>query len=402
MKSKLSFLFLISTTPAFASVSEEICNQLFPVDQIIAPENEEIVKRGAFDLLFFAGKLLFKPASLVDIQKIENNLQSKVKAEGVKLAFLTTEMTHLNEQENEALSTYNVELKDIRKNLKKLGFQKKIRSISSKESCINYIENDKAILEKLQELQNLVEVNFSLITKYEEEKVTYEIEAKENFLIRNNWIIIKEKNLNEIHSLIRKNNPSAVLLLSHSSSNGKLFDHKLNQFPKGFFQSLKGHMDNLIVYSCYSEEVLKQYELLEISKNMNIFYPEAKKRMKQFIGKKTPIIALKSIKNLKLYSTRDTQKKEECLLSFKNRTPLEFGIFLNGVYLSSGSDEIEFDCSLLKETNQIEIYSTVESNFEGKLDIKEVTLNSFYEIPLEEFHTSSTNRHIVTKGTFNK
>jgi virulence-associated protein VapD len=402
MKTRIFILFLFSSNLCFAGVGENICSQLYPEDGIDSLNNKDYSRPGTLDLMLFAGKLLFKPSSLVDIHKIENNLQTNIKSDGVKLAIITTETTHLSKDENEKLDQYREKLSEIRRELKRHGFQKKIRSINSKESCITYISSDLQLESKLQELQDLVESNFSLITKFEEEKTTIEIEAKEKFLSRKNWVIIKEKNVNEIHHLIKKTNPSAVLLLSHSSADGKLFDHKLNPFPSGYFQSLKGNIDNLIIYSCYTDEVIKKYKLDEIARNMNIFYPKAKKKMSQFIGKKTPVIALKSIKNLKFYSTKENKTKEECMINFKRKLPVEFGVFLNGVYLSSGSDEVSFDCSLLKDSNQIEIYSTIETEFEGKLEIKEALLNSYQEIPLEEFNTSSTNRHIETKGSFNK
>lgn len=402
MKTKLLILFLFSSNPSFAGISENICSQLYPDEGINSANKKDESRPGTLDWMLFAGKLLFKPSSLVDIHKIENNLQKSIKAEGVKIAIITTETVHLSKDENQQLDRYRETLSEIRYELKRHGFQKKIRSVSSKESCISTISSDPQLEKKLQELQDLVESNFSLLAKLEKEKTTNEIEAKEEFLRRKHWVIIKEKNVNEIHHLIKNAKPYAVLLLGHSSPDGKLFDYKLNPFPSGYFQSLKGSIDNLIIYSCYSDGVIRKYQLEDIARYMNIFYPKARNSMSQFIGKKTPIIALKSIKNIRLYSSNESKTKEECMFNFNKKLPTEFGVFLNGTYLSSGSDEISFDCSLLKDANQIEIYSTIETEFEGKLEIKEVLLNHFQEIRLVEYNSSSSNRHIVTKGSFNK
>jgi len=402
MKTRLIILLSFSSMNSFAGISENICNQIFPENGIESAESKKNSRLGTSDLLLFAGKLMFSPSSLVEIQKIENNLQTKKKSEGMKLAIITAKTTHLSKEENERLDQYRKSLSHVRKELKKLGFQKGMSSIHTKESCIDYISNDQELETKLQELQDLVELNIPLIAKSTEERTSIEIEAKEGFLTRQNWVIIKEKNVNEIHSLIKKANPSAVLLLGHSSADGKLYDHELNPFPAGYFKSLTGNIDHLIIYSCYPEEVVKKYELNEVALSMNVFYPKAGGKTEQFIGKKTPVIALKSIRNIDLNNTREFKTKEECMFNFKKKLPVEFGVFLNGVYLSSGSDEVAFDCLLLKDSNRIEIYSTVESDFKGKPDIQEVLFNSHQKIPLEEFNSSSTNRHIVTKGSFNK
>jgi virulence-associated protein VapD len=165
MKTRIFILFLFSSNLCFAGVGENICSQLYPEDGIDSLNNKDDSRPGTLDLMLFAGKLLFKPSSLVDIHKIENNLQTNIKSDGVKLAIITTETTHLSKDENEKLDQYREKLSEIRRELKRHGFQKKIRSINSKESCITYISSDLQLESKLQELQDLVESNFSLITK---------------------------------------------------------------------------------------------------------------------------------------------------------------------------------------------------------------------------------------------
>jgi hypothetical protein len=392
----------LSSAPAMAGAGGNLCEQIFQSNAArVEPSAPRAMAPKGMDIFGFMMKLIFKPSALVEMREVHSESSLPGIGDGLKLAFLNPPITDFSEQERTSYRDYQRSMKSLKKSLDQLHFREDMKDVKTRQECFAYVERSPNVAQVLQEMEDTINKNQDLISKKEAVSVSQEIEAKERFLRRQGWTIIRSKNANEIHTQIRESRPSAVMILSHASVDGKIYDDELNAFPKGFFNSLRGYLDNLVIYSCYPEAVMENYGIPALSKDFNYFYPTAKEKIKSFLGEKTPIIALKSIRDLPLGKIIGPRPEEKCFMVLDQAIPSEFGIFLNGIFLDSGVSTVSFDCGILQDSNRIEIFSTVTNSFRGKLGVKQIKLNSERVIQLTEFSSSTTNRHIVTRGLFN-
>jgi hypothetical protein len=403
-----SLVFLIWSSlsvPAFAGIGQNVCDQLFsPQKDITAQESRGQNQRRShygLELLKLMGRISFAPSTMVKMQKIPNQLMVGVKESELKLAFINPKETILSLSESKSYQRYKLEQKRIQSELKDIGFRQSLRKLKDHSECLAYMQSDPLIEVKLLELEKLVEANQDLIKKQEEANTTKEIQAQEKFLLRENWQIIKGKNLNQIYSLIKELKPHTVLFLSHASVEGRLFDQDSNVIPVSFFKSLERDIHNLVLFNCYPEKVNGFYQFHELGQKINVYFPQVEAGVSLFLQDKTPVMALKSIKRISLESIEQSPQPKICTFSALKDLSENFSIFLNGIFLGPVSGAIEFDCSYLRQNNQLEIYATQKHTISEKPALASIHLNNQIEIPLREFISKTTNRHIVTKGSFN-
>ena len=74
----IAILFCFSAIPAMAGVGENVCEQIFPKEfqsvqnQPLEPAHKK--KVSSFDLIKLVGKIIFAPSTLVQMNKIENQM----------------------------------------------------------------------------------------------------------------------------------------------------------------------------------------------------------------------------------------------------------------------------------------------------------------------------------------
>ena len=400
----IMFLSCSLSLQLYAGIGSSVCDQMFPAKGEINAQDQKIRKQDrpnySLELMKFLGRITLAPSTLVKIHHLKNERTFSDVKDGKKIAFFNPKETNLTPEEEKAYRHYIKEQKNIRSGLKDLGFRKGLRTAKNHAECLSFITKEPLIEIKLQQLQDLIELNQNVLKKHEDSKTSKQLQDQEKFLLKEKWRIIKGKNFNQIHSIIKSVKPNSVLFVSHSSPEGRLFDYASNIFPVSFFTSIENYVHNLILFNCHSEKVNEFYKMSLVGRSINVYFPKTEKGVSLFLKDATPIIALKSIRKIPLYTLDKASQTESCTFQIGEEIPSHYSLFLNNKYLGALVDRIEFNCDLLRDNNRIEVFSTIKSDSTEKPNLFSLTLNTNIHVPLGEINSKTTNRHIVTKGSF--
>lgn len=340
----------------------------------------------------FLLKFIFSPESLVEVQTVSSLLPQKTQPNRVKLAFLSLPKVELSRKEKEELKTLKNKRKLSLKDLKKRSFYKSLAKTSNQEECLSFLK-DNNFTTTLKELDKIAP-RYLELKQIEADDYAFKTQSKKrSFLRKDGWKIFENKNLNEIFSIVQELKPNDLLLIGHASNDGKTYDAFKNAFPKNYFENLG--IDNLILYSCYSEESVDYYSFGKY----NIFTTSPTSFAEQFLDDSIPLNSLKVIKSIELKSLM-RPRTEICSFELPvKETSTLLSINLNKSFIGAVAKKVNFPCSLLKETNSVEIFSTLNERHFGSIEINTLYFNN-NAIHLNEFITTKNNRHIVSRGTF--
>lgn len=340
----------------------------------------------------FLTKFIFAPDSLIEISKKSSSLEvDKTSSKGKRIAFLLLPEAKLSLQEKLELRALEKSRNQILKRLKKQNFVSKVRKSKDSQECLRLIEENRLVPDLIF-LNDMAPKFLSLKQKEIEERTYLEQASKKKYLQKQGWEVFENLNLNEIAEKIRLISPNSVLLITHASNDGRVYDSKKNPLPKTFF-SLLG-IDNLILYSCYGDEALEYYSF----GNFNIFTASPTPFAERVLESAVPLNSLKAISKIKLERLSHPEIRM-CLLTLPRVDEKALGVHINGFYLGGTRLSHSFPCSILKDENALEIFSVMKERHLGNSGIFEAYING-RKIHLQDFLTSK-NRHIVTKGFFN-
>lgn len=384
---KMNWLFLgmalLFSGPTFSGTIESFCQE------VMSPRSEKKVSLKNSGK--FLAKFIFSPESLVTINKTSSSLSIKQEnGPREKMAFLLLPLTELDQKEKAELSSVSKQRKTILKRLKKQHFFSDLKKISESSECVSYIQKNH-FEETLSELSQIAP-RFIELKQKEIEEISYKEQIKKKkFLKKEGWKVFENLSLLEVHDLISRTKPNDVLLITHASQDGKIYDSFKNPFPRMFFSSLD--IENLILYSCYGEESQMFYNF----GNFNLYTVAPTPFAEQFLSESVPLNSLKAISKIKLQSLLRPYDRK-CIFEVPSIRSNKLGAFLNGHFLGALNSTITFSCSILDKKNEIEIYSVLKERHQGEVGISWLLFNGV-QIDLKDYLTGK-NRHIVTKGLF--
>jgi hypothetical protein len=337
--------------------------------------------------------LSFNPKSLVDIRELTSTAQEGKASK--KFLFNLIAPEEMSYEEKSKLRQLRKKIQHNLKALRKLDFFESLRSQTSYEACKSFV-SEKTISSLLIEIDNDYRKFIPLAEKDLRVKTRRLIERQLPSFKRKGWKIYSDLTVNEIHSIIKDNPLATVMMVGHSAPNGELINGKKKALPASFFRNTQ--IANLLIYSCYTQEVIKFYQLDNTPSVQNYFYPKAKPIAAAEIGEnKIPMNSLKSVHKVHFGEVDGVTSPKICSL----KGPMEnqyMSVFLNKVYLGALSREVSFDCNLLKASNLIEVYQTSDTGV-SSINLTNLWLNNNIPIAIKEYISRTTNKHIVSKGT---
>lgn len=350
----------------------------------------------SFNFLF---NFTFNPQSLVEIKELKSTTMRETVQAGSKRIFfnLIPEIT-LSTDEKIELRLQTQKIRGLKEELRKEDFLKRLQQQKNLESCLQYVKKTE-ILKILVKLDQAYKNFAPLYEKDKNAKAHKLIHTQLKSFEKKHWEVYSNLHLNEIHSLILDNPRSSIVLVAHATPNGELVDPYGNTLPPSFF--INTNISNLLVYSCYPDQVSEFHAMRGNASIQQYFYPKARPMVSDAIGgSKIPMNSLRSILKIPFLSSSDESKKDLCTLRGDIRSA-SMGIFLNKKYLGMLRHEMKFDCNLLQGTNIVEIYQTSKTSRTFNLGLQELHLNDHLKIPIKEYTSGATNNHIVSKGSIN-
>ena len=374
-------------------MEREFCQKYYtPESSQESKTNSHLSISKSVSLLY---KFVFRPSSLVSIQKLETNTE-EINEEVSRTVIDFINDVSLSREEKNRLNGLKREVKKAKAKLKKLGFHQMLKDAGSIEECTIAFQVA-GIRDPLDTIQKIAS-DYQELSEKESASQLFKLSRKKlKIFIKKGWKIIRPSSFNEAHTYIRDNPERAVLFLAHATPDGMLIDPSGKALPSGFFRNLS--INSLIVYSCYTEEVMKHYGFRHLRNIKNYYYPLPHPSWVKVVGNgKIPVEGLTAVLKLQLRKSPASLSEGECiLLTEKNNSSM--GVFLNKVYVGQLREEVSFSCSLLKTGNLLEIYNVTNLPFTEDLKLESIHLNGT-TIFLKTYISPINNKHIVTKGEF--
>ena len=394
MKKMVFFGFLILSLNTYAGnkLAASFCHAYFEQENAQELTSK---KPKAFKFLL---KFLFHPSSLVEIEALkEAKLDEFAEKKGqTKILFnllSDTEMTNSQKKELKRLSQI---VKQNKKEIKNERLYENLKLLSNEEECISYIEIPH-VLALIEKFENDYKKYQPFKEKEDKAKEAKLIKKKTKKFIKKGWKVFSSLNINQIHNEMIKNPGATVLMVGHATERGEVVDHKLNILPASFFVNTE--IENLIIYTCYPDEVASFYQVLANKNIINYYLPRLNRVTEGIMSAtQTPMNSIQSVLEIPFRSHYISYPEKKCSLFF-NQTHEALAVFLNKTYLGSLKKEILFDCALLKERNSLEVYALSKEGVKGSLGLS-LLLNHREQIQTSEFVSRVTGKHIVTKAQF--
>jgi hypothetical protein len=341
--------------------------------------------------------IIFNQKSLVEINPIDSIHENNDESPN-KILFNLIQDEKISNKEKIEYKRLKRSLKQQVGVLQRLNFIQEIKLLNDYESCKNYLEEH-----NLSVLLSNLDITYKAYNFLSEKdlkvKTRHLIQKKLPSFRRKGWKIFSDLNMNEVHTIIKENPLSSIVLVGHATPNGELVDVNNAPIPSSFFRNLQ--IGNLLIYSCHPSEIINNYSLDSNQSITNYFSPQLNQRFTQFLNTdKIPMNSIKTIHNLSFKTVNTEIRNDECTFETSSQNN-NIGVFLNKIYLGKLDYSISLDCNILKErSNLIEIYQTSKKIQINSLNLTNLTLNNSINIELSEFISRTTNTHIVSKGTF--
>lgn len=397
---KLTILTLVASIfypiETYADFKTEVCNEA--LQNQISPKRPRKLK-----LLKVLLTTRFAPKKMIQFHQREiasPDLENK-KSQN-RIVFINLPKTMLTREERLALRSYQLKLNTMRSVLTQAGFYQMTQAANSTEECVQYLENTPSAMNSLLEAHEMSSPLNALEKKSQDEKSYNQYLKRKKHLIRNGWKVVKDLNLNQIHHMISFMKPTSVMLISHAALDGSIYDIEGKVVPESYFQSLPHSVSNLIFYNCYSQQSVNKYLNNKYNISLLAHYPLAKASFEQILNDQIPLNSLKRINQLKLRGKKQTTEGL-CSIEMDTSSNKNYALFLNKIYLGMLDESFTFNCKLLSQNNEIEIYSTNNNPILSSLAISSVLVRTpakDFNLSTQEFISRVTQRHIVTKTSF--
>lgn len=395
MKLFLCCLFLSLSVYSQTEMSTQFCQAYFSQKNPQSPNQKKNSSAFKFLLTF-----MYNPKALVEIAPLDGSvIDSLNKRSTSKLFFDLIPREKMTQDEKSELKRLRKIVNQNKKQLNRKEFINSLNKLSTHEECYQFIDTPD-MTNLFLKFEKDYKSYYDLKTKKFNEVTAKMMEKNLNIFRRKGWTVFTGLSINEVHRQILKAPKSTVLIVGHASEKGEVVDKDVNIIPATFFKNTE--IDNLIIYSCHSDKVIDFYEIYHIKSIHRYYKPQLTEISQGMIeADKIPLIALKTILKETFNVNSSTYSAKSCSLHM-NTSNNTMGVFLNKIFLGSMEKEIFFDCDFLKGNgNILEIYSMEKSRMQGSLNLSAVTLNKSEVVKLNDFISKVTNKHIVTKGTFN-
>ncbi len=397
MKALFFFLLICQTSFLLADTgAKKFCEDLLDHNSKSSkPSQNQELKAPTlrFYLNYFINpKSLVKIDSLLkrDLDDVTENI------EGDKYLINLLPETSFSDEEKSELTLINNDFQLETKAFNAENF-KVLRGLKDMETCQIFYKEKKvdSFLAKTEQLYQ----RYSLLKQKQSDANTARLFHKQaRSFKRKGWRVVADLSINEIHSLITLNPRATFMFVAHATPDGEIVDKDLNTIPSTFFKNTQ--IQNLVIFSCFGKQVVKNYGLAKLKHLKNYYYPTLSPLSDKFLPEsKTPLNALRAVLKVQFVTSPDENDPFTCRLNFENSSN-RMSVFLNKVFFGEKMSELRFDCQILKDSNVVEIYNITNTKVLAVSESESVLINGDQSIKLRTFSSKVTGSHIVTKGQF--
>lgn len=219
-------------------------------------------------------------------------------------------------------------------------------------------------------------------------------------LKKNGWIIHKDLTLEGLSNVLASK-PKNILIITHSFSNGSIVDSENKIIPPSIFSNTPESLGNLSIVSCYSQKVMKLFNISHLVEKgrFNFKYMTVREKAEKHFGEGTPLFGLKLMSKVlkKDIKRNDVVSSKNCSIEFdRTDSDSRIGIFLNNQFVSPlNNKKILVYCDLLGEKNTLTLTRmNADNSINTSFIPQSVTITSNSEI------TSKTIKHYSVNGLY--
>lgn len=356
-------LFLLFSVSAFASDDALFCKEV--VESSLAPKQHV----STFSILrgsLFPHKVVY----LEQMRSIDDGFIRKNGNNHIVLNILKQGDKNQGEKLTKNLAIYN----DIKKELQKNSFAKKVLKAKTEDECLELISQKENEYKEFVELSENLKKYLPFQQSFERLETQKFIKKQMIALTSRGWKVHDALTL-DVLSRINKQNAEQLIIVTHATNNGAILDFFNNTIPSNVFANTTSSLRKLSIFSCYTDEVKRTYKIKSLidKDRFDYIFPIVQPKYRKLFKDITPLFGIKALanfhKNLVYMPKRNNQRG--CTLSFPKRTNT-IAVFINNNFIGMLDTKMEFYCDLLRDKNTITLnltnnYSPVFTSLEKLL-----------------------------------
>lgn len=295
MKSKYFkwLLFLFSLHPGFIfahTSSRELCESLLSQNKPTIKHYFHGIKSYYLPGLYTQPKITtIKAKNIMHSQEDLKDLRSIIFSLGPtqeKLNYFKNDEDNYKKL-RQSLLEGNKKIERLKEVIKKKCTRKSLNRSSKRLKCTRYENREERIsrCEKSQksigfdyELYQQTVMNFSAFSVPKEKFIAHivqknfsEVEEKLNL----DWEYFPVSTLSEVHQYLNAGDVENIIIVSHGSQSGHIYDSNNNEFPAHFFKLISSSVRSITLFSCYSQKSSENvYMLPKILSNSTSMHEE--------------------------------------------------------------------------------------------------------------------------------
>lgn len=346
-------------------------------------------------------KITFAPRMLIDSNKVNEIKSELLDVEGSKHIFIHLDRPVIDQPSIDSFRQIQVRVNE-------LPIINKLKEAKNLEACMSIVSESGGDFKIVQDYIEQDQVNQKKIKALTEIQMNTVLRKKLKVFERKGWTVQFMTDLFEMYEILNSSkNISQVMLIMHSDENGKVYDAKMNAFPKGAFSNLPASIKKFMIFSCHGEKVVEFYNLKNKTSEFDYYYPTVDSSAKSFYETKVPLVAIKGmLKAAKQGVTLNLVAKRSCKLEIEAALPgANLVIALNdefiGTFKKQSHQKLNFDCNKLNNTfNRVNVYHLGTTQRISPA-VKSMTISTSQEtrtLKIKEHLSQINNQHILTNG----
>jgi hypothetical protein len=253
--------------------------------QQISQIQAEIPKTNFFSTIWDLIRLSFFPGTLVQLHetaiavsdsnrvRVGNSSDDNLEAEGNLIFSIDPPQDLMTSGRIEKLKQ---RFDEVDKELGSLTPQlRDIVAAHSVDDCIQRAEGSQFDFDRFTRLAE-EKKSLQIVRQLKEAKMIDQIIESSLSHLHLRWQIIHTTDLMAVHEALRDPMVRNVVIIGHGTSDGKIFDSRLSQYPLTFFDDISPNVQSVAIYACHGEEIAQFYGIEASLKKLPSFYGNRK------------------------------------------------------------------------------------------------------------------------------
>ncbi len=325
------------------------------------------------------------PSKMIQVLDIDSKPKHDKTPTGDKYIFILFPKGITTKEEEQILEKRKSLLIDFKKTgiLKKLAFSQLTRKLNF-ESCMKILKENPEDYQKAKIYLDFATLpsTHNTVVKTMNGNIYPKIDHFFKKFTDEGWKLSKLDNYSEILSILHQNkNISQIMLITHAQgeisknnnsnsgsatgsnqleAHAELVNSNGSTFDKRFFSALPNSVDKVILFTCHSRDIIKEFKLDQGNNSFDLYFAEPSERFKNIANGTTPINSRNAFLDVARNKvTVRTKSSKQCLL--KLDAPMSnpnYTIEISSNLIGTIYDKnvtLPFDCNLIEDKYTISI-----------------------------------------------